>query len=314
MKKNNPKKEDLDIQVFVNKDEIRKYIKTASSSITNNSKKFYGLYNFGKIQKYTNRTNNNSSKFMNYQNFSNIKEAKNKKFSTINQKHIQTPKIKTKYNSTLDKLNTNISLLKGKYKLLLKENYNYKNQLYFLQNRNLAYKTKMDKKIMLEKKNENINNRNIKFKEEQEKNQKMKEIYYQNKKKIYEEKKGEVEKMKKNEEKNLKLHKMSLKKNQMNKKKIKEEEKQYIEEKLIQQKNNYKRDIELRKKINKEKEQKNIERINGNKVYSLRLCEEKLLSKIKIQNSLNKKLSKQYFYCFDKYINEDENIVGSNLI
>ena len=120
--------------------------------------------------------------------------------------------------------------------------------------------------------------------------------------------------MKKNEEKNFKQHIMSLEKIQMNKKRIKEEEKQYIEEKLNQQKNKYIKDIELRKKINKEKKQKNAERINGNKVYVLRQFEEELLSKIKIQNSLNKKLSKQYFKCFDEYINEDENIIGSNLI
>ena len=87
--------------------------------------------------------------------------------------------------------------------------------------------------------------------------------------------------------------------------KIKEEEKQNIKEKLSQQKNRYRKDIELRKKINREKEMKNAERLDGYQVYVLRKTENELRNKVKIELSLNNELSKQYSKKINDFINHD---------
>ena len=90
--------------------------------------------------------------------------------------------------------------------------------------------------------------------------------------------------------------------------KIKEEEKEYIKKEISQQKDRYKKYIELRKRINREKEIKNAERIDGYRVYALTQMQNELRNKLKIEYSLNKELFNQYYNNFSEDINKDTEV------
>ena len=57
----------------------------------------------------------------NYGRYRNTEETKNLNSITISHRPTRTSKIKTRYNSIMERLNTNILSLKGQYKILLKK-------------------------------------------------------------------------------------------------------------------------------------------------------------------------------------------------
>ena len=241
----------------------------------------------------------------NYGRYRNTEETKNLNSITISHRPTQTSKIKTRYNSIMERLNTNILSLKGQYKILLKNNDNIKEQINSLEKRIHVGEAKADKDIMERKIKLYKNIRENEQNKEKEKNMKMKEEYKKNKKMILNKKKENFGIMREKEKNNFQLYLDNLKKARNKKLKIKEEEKQNIKEKLSQQKDRYRKDIELRKKINREKEIKNAERLDGYRVYVLQKTENELRNKVKIEISLNNELSKQYTKKINDFINQD---------
>ena len=241
----------------------------------------------------------------NYGRYRNTEETKNLNSITISHRPTHTSKIKTRYNSIMERLNTNILSLKGQYKILLKNNDNIKDQINSLEKRIHVGEAKADKDIMERKIKLYKNIRENEQNKEKEKNMKMKEEYKKNKKMILNKKKENFGIMRKKEKNNFQLYLDNLKKARNKKLKIKEEEKQNIKEKLSQQKDRYRKDIELRKKINREKEIKNAERLDGYRVYVLQKTENELRNKVKIEISLNNELSKQYTKKINDFINQD---------
>ena len=302
MTKNNNEDSDPEIQVIVNKKELDKYLQSQLPYKTrpNFSKSING---FKSKNKY-------------YGKFGNIEEAKNSNYIPLNsvfhpkkkiyyKKPAETPKIKTKYDPILERLKTNIYLLKGEYKNILKFKYNSSHFIIYLEKRNLV-KEGRDNKCKMKSKIEQYKNiKKAEQNKEKEKNLKMKEEYDKNKHMKLISIKKKVEQMKIKEKNNFKLYEDNLKEIRNKKIKIKEEEKQYIKEKLSQQKNRYKKDMELRKRINREKEIKSAERIDGYEVYNLRLKENNLRNKLKIEKSLKKEILDQYYNNFDEIINKD---------
>ena len=86
------------------------------------------------------------------------------------------------------------------------------------------------------------------------------------------------------------------------------EEKEYIKKELSKQKDRYKQYIELRKRINREKEIKNAERIDGYRVYALTQMRNELRNKLKIEHTLNKELFDQYYNNFIENVNKDTEV------
>ena len=291
MKKKNKKHFEPEIQCTLNKEVIKNYLKPPLSSktrpISNNSKSRITSAN------------------KNYGKYRNTEETNNLNSKTISQQPTRTPKIKTRYNSLIERLNTNILSLKGQYKNVLRNNEYIKDQINSLEKRNLVGEQKANEGIMKIKIQKYKKIRKNEQNKEKEKNMKMKEEYNKNKKKVLNIKKEEVGIMREKELNNFQLYLDNLKKARYKKMKIKEEEKQNIKEQLSQQKYRYQKDIELRKKINREKEIKNAERLDGYKVYVLRKIENDFRNKVKIEISLNNQLSKQYYRNFNNFVNQD---------
>ena len=241
----------------------------------------------------------------NFARYRNTEEAKNLNSITISHRPTQTSKIKTRYNSIMERLNTNILSLKGQYKSILKNNDNIKEEINSLEKRILVGELKVNEGIMKRRIMQYKSIRENEQNKEKEKNMKMKEEYNKNKIMMLNKKKENFGIMREKEKNNFQLYLDNLEKARNKKIKIKEEEKQNIKEKLSQQKDRYKKDIELRKKINREKEIKNAERLDGYKVYILRKTENELRNKVKIEISLNNELSKQYTKKFNDFINQD---------
>ena len=103
-----------------------------------------------------------------------------------------------------------------------------------------------------------------------EKRKKMKEEYLENKKKEINDKKDEVKKLKNKENNNFIKYKNNLKNNIMKKRKINEEEKRSTGEALFRQKEMNLKEIEDKKKMQRENALRNIEMIQGNQVYALK--------------------------------------------
>lgn len=241
----------------------------------------------------------------NYGRYRNTEETQNLNSITISHRPTRTSKIKTRYNSIMERLNTNILSLKGQYKNILKNNDNIKDQINSLEKRILVGEVKVNEGIMKRKIKLYKNIRENEQNKEKEKNMKMKEEYNKIKIMILNKKKENFALMREKEKNNFQLYLDNLEKARNKKIKIKEEEKQNIKEKLSQQKNRYRKDIELRKKINREKEMKNAERLDGYQVYVLRKTENELRNKVKIELSLNNELSKQYSKKINDFINHD---------
>lgn len=257
---------------------------------------------------FNNSTNRYKSKNKDYGKFGNIKKAKNSNHIASSQQKRRTPKIKTKYDSILERLNTNISLLKGDYKNILKEKYNYNEHIIYQKRRNLVEEGKENKIKMKSKIEQYKNIKKIEQNKEREKNMKMKEEYDKNKHIQLNSIKKEVERMKIEEKNNFKLYVNNLEEIRNKKIKIKEEEKEYIKNEIRQQKDRYKKYIELRKRINREKEIKNAERIDGYRVYALTQMQNELRNKLRIECSLNKELFNQYYNNFSEDINKDTEV------
>ena len=241
---------------------------------------------------------------------SKMKENINLNFTTesTNQSknNTTTPEIGAQYKLRLQKLNTNITNLRNKYKDLIKENFETNNKMSTFKIRFLQLKKIEDGKKMNKNKEKYLIVKNAKNKEELEKNQKVKEECRENKKKEFYEKKKEVQKLKFQEINDLRNHQMKIKMSQMNKKRIKEEEKQHIEEELNEQKNKTLKEKEKKKKMKKEEERKKEERKLGNQVYALKQIEKDLKAKIKVQNGINNKMNKQYFHYIQDVINDED--------
>ena len=291
MNKQYNKDSEIEIKSTLNKEEIDNYLKSP-------------LPNEIRLN-FNNSINRNRTKKKDYKKFGNNEEAKNSNNSTSEQRRIKTPKIKTKYFSILERLNTNIYLLKGEYENLMKHIYNCNKHTIYLQNRNLVFDVKANKNKIKSKIKQYKIIKEAEQNKEKEKNMKMKEEYNKNKKMKLSQKKDEVEQIRKTEENNFHKYKDNLEKIRKLKIKVKEEEKQYIKEKLSQQKDRYKKDIELRKRINREKDIKNAERLDGYRVYALRQKENELRSKLKNGNSLKKELSDQFYNILNTNIDED---------
>ena len=255
----------------------------------------------GLFHKKINSVNNRYSKMKENINLNCTSES-----TTQSKNSLNTPEIGVQYKLRLEKLNTNILNLKNKYKDLIKENFETNNKIDTFKMRFLQLKKIEDGKKMNKNKEKYLIVKNAKNREELEKNQKLRDECRENKKKEFQEKKKEVQKLKFQEINDLKNHQMKIKMNQMNKKRIKEEEKQYIEEELNEQKNKNLKEIEKRKIMKKEKERKKEERILGNQVYALKQIEKDLKSKIKIQNSINNKMNKQYFHYIQDIVNDED--------
>lgn len=224
---------------------------------------------------------------------------------TLTHTTIETPKIETRYKPILDKLNTNISSLRNKYEDLIYKNFSKRTWFDSYKMRFLKLKKEEEEKKKQKMKLEYLSKKNKTIKQEQEKKQKLKKIIKENKMKEIIRRKEEVQKLKNKEINDLKNLRISLKLNQMNKKRQKEEEKQFIEEELNKQKNKNLKEIEKRKFIKIKKEQRKAERIQGNKVYHLKLIEKDLESKVKIQSAINDKMAKQIYQYVQTTINDE---------
>ena len=223
-----------------------------------------------------------------------------------NNQKLKTP-IKTRYTSLLEKLNTNNFLLKTHYKETQKINALLLEKFENVRRRNISYKYKPDK-IEHELKKEEINIEKKEMnKKQQNDNQRMKEKYYRDKIKAIVIRRNIVSNLYLKEKENFNKHKQNLLKSQMNKKKI-----------LIETKQKNENDLRKSKKIlNEEKEQKllmikkrnviNAERREGKEVFALKRIQKELEDKIKTQNNINEKLSKELYKTFNTLIKEDEN-------
>ena len=294
MTKNNNEEFEPEIQVIFNKKEMDNYLK---SPLPYKAK-----------PNFNNSTNGYKSKNKDYCKFGNIEKTKNSNHIASSQRKKQTPKIKTKYDSILKRLNTSIFLLKEDYKNILKEKYNYNEHRIYLKKRNLVEEGKENKIKMKSKIEQYKNIKKTEQNKEREKNMKMKEEYDKNKHIQLNSIKKEVERMKTEEKNNFKLYVNNLEEIRNKKIKVKEEEKEYIKKELSKQKDRYKQYIELRKRINKEKDIKNAERIDGYRVYALTQMRNELRNKLKIENILNKELFDQYYNNFIENVNKDTEV------
>ena len=285
------------VKISINPEIFNQREKTASS--VSQQKKYQ--YSHKKL----NSANIHNSKF---------RENKNITNSTQNTTHsntsIQTPEINTQYKIRLEKLNSNISFLKNKYKDLIKENFENNNKMDSFKLRFLKVKKNEEDKKINKRRQEYINVKNAKLKQELEKNLKIKEECRENKQKEFKEKKKEVQKLKDKEINDFRNLQMKKKMNQMNKKRKKEEEKKFIEDELNLQKSKNLKEMEKKKILNKEKERKKEERMLGNQLYALTQIEKDLKSKIKVQDAINNKMNKQYYHYVQTKFN-DENVKNS---
>ena len=223
-----------------------------------------------------------------------------------NQK-LKTPKIKTRYTSLLEKLNTNNTLLNTCFKETLKVNSLLLEKFENVKKRNISYKYKPNKiKHKLKKEENDIGKKEIQ-KKQQNNNQIMKEKYYREKLKAIVIRKNIVSNLYLKEKENFNKHKENLLKIQMFKKK-----------QLIETKQKNENDLKKMKKIlNEEKVRKllmikkrnemNAERREGKEVFALKKIRKELEDKIKTQNNINEKLSKELFKTFNTLIKEDDN-------
>ncbi len=294
MTKKNNEDFETEIKVVFNKKEMHNYL--------NSPLPYKARPNFN------NSTSRYKSKNKDYGKFGNIEKAKNSNHIALSQRKKLTPKIKTKYDSILKRLNASIFLLKEDYKNILKEKYNYNEHKIYLKRRNLVEEG-MENKIKMKSKIEQYKNiKKTEQNKEREKNMKMKEEYDKNKHMQLNSIKKEVERMKTEEKNNFKLYVNNLEEIRNKKIKVKEEEKEYIKKELSKQKDRYKQYIELRKRINREKEIKNAERIDGYRVYALTQMRNELRNKLKIEHTLNKELFDQYYNNFIENVNKDTEV------
>ena len=254
------------------------------------------------FHKKINSANNPNCKFQENKNLNSNQTLQSK---TLTHTTIETPEISTRYKSALDKLNTNIFSLKNKYKDLIKENFSQKAEIDLYKMKFLRTKKEHEEEKKKKTKEKYLLVKNMKIKQEQEKSQKLKEEIKENKMKEIIKKKKEVQKLKNKEINDLKNLKISLIMNQINKKRKKEEEKQFIVDELNIQKNKNLKDREKKKIIEKQKEQIKAERIQSNKVYLLKQIEKDLQSKIKVQNTINNKMNKQYWQYVQTTVNDE---------
>lgn len=235
----------------------------------------------------------------------------NSKSNSNKKKPIQTPEINTKYKLKLERLNTNICSLKNKYADLLKENIDNNIRDNSFKLRFLKLKRDQQQKEMYKKKQEYIIVKNTKLREEQEKNQKIKEEFRENKKKELIKKQNVVKKLKNKEFNGYQNHKMKMMNEQTNKKKIKENEKDFIKKKLKEQEVKNSLEISKRKIMNIEKEQNKEKLLLENKVQNLKKIKKDLESKVKILFNINNKWNRDHYLTFKSSIN-DENVKNSS--
>ena len=217
--------------------------------------------------------------------------------SSTNTNSTNTPQ-NTKYKSMLDKLNNNINVLKTQYKESLKKS---KFQLekieqinkYHISNKNAAIKNECEsKKLQIGK-------------QQYEKNQLMKEKYKKNKIQKLKRNKTIVSNLYLKEKENLDKHKQNLLKNQMIKKRVLFETKQKNENDLEKSKKILKVEKEQKKLMIQKRNEIDAERRTGYEVYTLRKIKDELEDKLKIQNSINTKLFKQYVHSFNNFLNDE---------
>jgi hypothetical protein len=285
------------VKININPEILNQREKTASSVSQQRKNKY--------SHKKLNSANNHNSKFRENKNITNSTQN-----TTLSNTSIQTPEINTHYKMRLEKLNSNISFLKNKYEDLIKKNFENNNRMDSFKLRFLkVQKNEEDKKIN-KRRQEYLNVKKAKLRQELEKNLKVKKECRENKQKDFYEKKDEVQKRRHQESNDYDRLKKKKEMNQENKKRIKEEEKKYIEDELKLQKSKNLKDMEKKRTLNKEKEMKKEERMLGNQVYALTQIEKDLKSKIKVQKAINNKMNKQYYHYVQTKIN-DENVKNS---
>ena len=143
MTKKNNEDFETEIKVVFNKKEMHNYL--------NSPLPYKARPNFN------NSTSRYKSKNKDYGKFGNIEKAKNSNHIALSQRKKLTPKIKTKYDSILKRLNASIFLLKEDYKNILKEKYNYNEHKIYLKRRNLVEEG-MENKIKMKSKIEQYKN------------------------------------------------------------------------------------------------------------------------------------------------------------
>ena len=285
------------VKISINPEILNIREKTASSV----SQQRKNLYSHKKL----NSANYHNSKFRENKNITNSTQN-----TTRSNTSIQTPEINAQYKIRLEKLNSNISFLQNKYKDLIKENFENNNRMDSFKLRFLKIKKNEENKITNKRRQEYVDVKKAKLKQEMEKNMKVKKECRENKQKEFYEKKDEVQKRRHKESNDYDKLKKKKEMNQENKKRIKEEEKKYIEDELKLQKSKNLKDMEKKRILNKEKERKKEERMLGNQVYALTQIEKDLKSKIKVQNAINNKMNKQYYHYVQTKFN-DENVKNS---
>ena len=232
-------------------------------------------------------------------NFQRTKHISNtSKISTITNTNTTTTPQTSKYKSMLDKLNNNINILKTQYKESLKQSKFQLEKIEQVKICNISYKNAHIK-------NESDSKKLQVGREQYEINKLIKEKFQKNKMQTMKTNKTMVSYLHLKEKENLDKHKQNLLKNQMIKKRILFETKQKNENDLEKSKKILKIENEQKKLMIQKRNQIDAERRDGYEVYSLRKIKGELEDKIKIQNSINAKLFKQYVHSFNNFLNEE---------
>ena len=210
----------------------------------------------------------------------------------------------TKYRLHLQKLSLNACSLKHICDNLIKQQYSDNQAINNYKIRFNKKKRKEEETKAKKRKDQYLNLKKAQKMEIFEKRKKMKEEYLENKKKEINDKKDEVKKLKNKENNNFIKYKNNLKNNIMKKRKINEEEKRSTGEALFRQKEMNLKEIEDKKKMQRENALRNIEMIQGNQVYALKQKINDLESKIKTLYTINSSIRKKYIKTFRMNVNK----------
>ena len=286
-----PKKEE--IYPSIEEIQINPEIFKRESISLEKSKNYRQIKNYKRFHKKIESAHNPISKFREHKNLNRNQTLQNQTVSSTTTCTPKIEEIKTRYQSTIKKLDSNIFNLKQIYKNLITESFNQSRELAQMKMRFIKLKKNEEKKKEKDIKQNFEFIKKAKIKQAQEKNQKIKEEIKENKKKEIIKKKEEVRKKKKKEKEDFINHKNKLLLSQLIKKKIIQQEKKFIHDKLISQKNKNSNERKKKEMIRKQKEFINAERYQGSKAFNLIKNQKELEAKIRIQDSINDKLNRQ---------------------
>ena len=222
------------------------------------------------------------------------------KISTLTNTNTTNTPQTTKYKSMLDKLNNNINILKTQYKESLKQSKFQLEKIEKVKKGNISFKN-------VPIKNECESKKLQVGREQYEINQMTRKKYKRNKMQTMKTNKTMVSNLHLKEKEDLDKLKQNLLKNQMIKKRVLLETKQKNENDLEKSKKILKVEKEQKKLMIQKRNEIDAERRDGYEVYTLRKIKGELEDKIKIQNTINEKLFKQYVHSCNNFLNEEGN-------